>query len=218
MPEAKVVYLVRHGQSVDNAARVFQSPDSPLSGIGQEQAKKLAQRLSGLTFDALISSPFERAKGTTAFITDRIGLVTEYSELFVERLKPRGISGRPYADKEIHGLWRSWEESLYTPGTRVEDGENYDDLLERADKALAYLKNRPEESMLVVTHGDFLRTVLARVLLGELFSGEALRNIQKVALIDNSGITALRFQKAYDEVARWRLWIYNDHSHLADPT
>ena len=31
---AKVVYFVRHGQSEDNVAPVFQAPESPLSAVG----------------------------------------------------------------------------------------------------------------------------------------------------------------------------------------
>jgi len=40
---AKVVYFVRHGQSEDNVAPVFQSPDSPLRGYGQDTCKKVSQ-------------------------------------------------------------------------------------------------------------------------------------------------------------------------------
>ena len=41
---AKVVYFVRHGQSEDNVAPVFQSPDSPLSAVGRNQAARIAAR------------------------------------------------------------------------------------------------------------------------------------------------------------------------------
>ena len=36
---AKVVYFVRHGQSEDNIAPVFQSPDSPLSAVGRQASR-----------------------------------------------------------------------------------------------------------------------------------------------------------------------------------
>ena len=38
---AKVVYFVRHGQSEDNVAPVFQSPDSPLSAVGRHKPNAL---------------------------------------------------------------------------------------------------------------------------------------------------------------------------------
>ena len=51
----KTVYFVRHGQSEDNVAPVFQSPDSPLNEKGKKQADSIAQRISKLSFDALIA-------------------------------------------------------------------------------------------------------------------------------------------------------------------
>lgn len=108
------------------------------------------------------------------------------------------------------------EKSLHTHGIRVEDGENFDDLIVRADKALVFLQNMPEQSLVVVTHGYFLRTIVARVLLGELLSGEAFRNIQRTTSMENTGLTVLQYCESFEEKPAWRLWIYNDHAHLAD--
>ena len=58
----KVVYFVRHGQSEDNVAPVFQSPHSPLSEVGRTQAQRIAARVAKLAFDALLTSPYQRAK------------------------------------------------------------------------------------------------------------------------------------------------------------
>ncbi|WKZ26699.1 MAG: histidine phosphatase family protein [Candidatus Paceibacterota bacterium] len=212
----KIVYFIRHGQSKDNVAPVFQSPDSPLNEKGKRQAESIAQRVSRLSFDALIASPFERAKQTTEAIAKVTGKKAEYSDLFVERVKPSYINGKPYTDEKANNLWREWEKSLYTPNMRAEDGENFDDLIARADKALTFLKNRTEKSLVVVTHGYFLRTIVARVLLGDLLSGEAFRNIQRTAAMENTGLTVLQYREGFEEKPAWRLWIYNDHAHLAD--
>lgn len=212
----KIVYFVRHGQSADNVAPVFQSPNSPLNEKGTKQAESIAQRVSKLSFDALIASPFERAKQTAEAIAKATGKKAEYSDLFVERVKPSYINGKPYTDEKANTLWREWEKSLHTSGIRAEDGENFDDLIARADKALVFLQNRPEQSLVVVTHGYFLRTIVARVLLGELLSGEAFRNIQRTAAMENTGLTVLQYRESFEEKPAWRLWIYNDHAHLAD--
>lgn len=210
----KVVYFVRHGQSDDNVAPVFQSPNSPLSAKGREQAERIAERVSNISFEALIASPFRRAKETAEAIARLTNKISEFSDLFVERIKPAGINGKPYNDPEADTLWREWVKSLYTPGMRVADGENFDDLLMRADKALALLQERPEQSIVVVTHGYFLRAIVARVLLGNLFSGGTFRNFQKVVEMENTGLTVLRYHAAFEEEACWRLWVYNDHAHL----
>lgn len=212
----KTVYFLRHGQSKDNVSPVFQSPDSPLSEKGKKQAENIALRVSKLPFDGLISSPLKRAKQTAKIITNSTGKKAEYSELFVERIKPTYVNGKPYTDVKANELWRDWQKSLYTPGMRAEDGENFDDLVVRADNALTFLKNRPEQSLVVVTHGYFLRTIVIRVLLGDLLSGEAFENSQRTMLMENTGLTVLQYRDGFEEEARWRLWTYNDHAHLTD--
>lgn len=212
----KTVYFVRHGQSVGNAAAVFQPPGSPLSETGRKQAARVAARISKLAVQALLSSPLERAKETAQAIADATGLEPEYSSLFVERMKPPAINGKPFADGEAHAVWAEWNKSLYTPGARVGGGENFDDLIARASAALTLLEARPEASIAVVTHGHFMRTVVARAVLGDLLSAQAFKRFQRISGMENTGIAGMR----YSEVARgepgWRLLFYNDHAHLSE--
>jgi probable phosphoglycerate mutase len=214
MDTEKVVYFVRHGQSADNAAPVFQSPNSPLTEKGRGQAQKIAERVTKLSFNALISSSFRRAEETAEIIAKMTGKNVQYSDLFIERAKPTSVNGKPHTDEVANALWKKWNESLYVPGMRAEDGENFDDITARADKALAFLKDRPERSIVVVTHGYFLRTVLARVLVGESLTGEIFKKFQRGAMMENTGLTVLEYQTGSEEESRWRLWVYNDHAHL----
>lgn len=210
----KIIYFARHAQSADNVLPVFQSPESPLNETGKQQAEKVADRLSRRAVEALIASPFRRAKETAEAIERATGTTLEFSDLFVERVKPTSINGKPYTDKKAAATWGQWEKSLYTPGMRVEDGENFDDLVSRADRALAYLRDRRENVLAVVTHGYFFRTILARVLLGDLLSGEALRHVQQAAAMENTGLSVLRHHGGGEGEASWHLWVYNDHAHL----
>ena len=210
----KTVYFVRHGQSQDNAAPVFQSPGSPLSELGRWQAERVAERFCKLSFEALIASPFRRSSETAEIIATATGMEVEYSELFVERIKPTCINGKPHHDEAADAVWRNWDVSLYTPGLRISDGENFDDLVRRADEALAFLGNRAERSLVVVTHGYFLRTILARIVFGEMISGEIFKRFQRAASMENTGLTVVRYQGGFEEEARWRVWVYNDHAHL----
>jgi broad specificity phosphatase PhoE len=206
----KAVYFVRHGQSVANASAVFQPPHSPLTEEGWKQARRVARRIAQLSCAALIASPFQRSKETAETIASETGLAPEYSELFVERLKPSSINGKPVADEEAHATWRRWEESLYTRSTRVEDGENFEDLIARADLALSFLGERRETSLAVVTHGFFLRTLVARAVFADMLSETVFRRFQSVAPMENTALTVLRRR----EEGGWRLAVYNDHAHL----
>lgn len=211
----KIVYFVRHGQSEGNISPVFQPLESPLTETGRKQAKRIAERISKLNFETLISSPLARARETAETLASITGKKPEYSDLFVERTKPTRVAGKSYNDEEASKLWDDWEKSLYTPGLRAEDGENFDDLIARADKALDFLKNRAEKEIAVVTHGFFLRTMIARVILGDSLGPEAFRNFHARVSMENTGLSVLKYGKTHEGPV-WRLWIYNDHAHLAD--
>lgn len=210
----KTVWLARHGQSEDNARPVYQSVASPLSEHGQWQAARLAARLAHTDFDLLISSPLKRAAQTAQVIAQACGYGVDFNDMFVERIKPVSIDGKPHSDARAAQVWEAWEDSLFTPGLRVEDGENYDDMLSRAGEALAFLDARPETAILVVTHGFFLRTLVTRILLGSEFPAEAYRRIHTSLTMQNAGLTVLRYHAYATEPPQWRLWTHNDGAHL----
>jgi len=214
--QKKTVYFVRHGQSVDNASPVFQSVASPLSDKGIAQAKSIAERLSSLSFEALISSPVQRAKETAQYISENTNKKIVFSDLFVERIKPAEIDGKPWSDKQANQVWRSWEETLYTSGKRVGEGENYNDIVARADRALMFLKERPETILAVVTHGYFLRAIVAKAVLGDNLTCPIMKQFQERASIENTAITVLNYNDGFEEDFAWRLWTLNDHSHFAE--
>ena len=187
-----------------------------MSETGRRQAGCLAARVSKLGVQALLSSPLRRAKETAHAIAEATGLEPEYSGLFVERVKPPSINGKPFADEEAHAVWTEWNKSLYTPGMRVCGGENFDDLIARADAALAFLQARAEASMAVITHGYFLRTVVARAVLGEFLSGPMFKRFQRVAGLENTGLAAMRYGELSGGDQGWRVLFYNDHAHLSE--
>lgn len=214
--QKKTIYFVRHGQSVDNASPVFQSIDSPLSEKGRSQAKSIAERLSTIQFETLITSPVQRAKETAQYIAESTDKDVMFSDLFVERIKPNEIDGKPWTDAKANKIWCAWEKSLYTSGLRISNGENFDDTILRVDNALAFLRDRTESTLAVVTHGYFLRAMVARVLIGDDLTGRIMKRFQERASIENTAITVLNYRDAYEEDFAWRLWTLNDHSHFAE--
>ena len=66
-----ILYLVRHGKTVDNASGLIQGQrDVELSSEGIEAAKELQELVSKLDIDVVISSPLKRAVDTAKIITD----------------------------------------------------------------------------------------------------------------------------------------------------
>ncbi len=209
MKPSKTIYFVRHGQSEANTLPIYHPLDTPLTEKGIDQAQKTAERVSHLEFETLIVSPLTRTQQTAHYITKATGKIPELSELFVERKKPRVLEGREHADLEAKALWDEWHETLFLKNVRVKDGENFDDVMVRIDAALELLQNHPSQNIVVVTHGWFVRALMAKILLDELLTGPLLKKSVSTTETENTGITVIQLINS-----KWRLWIYNDHAHL----
>ena len=68
-PEVTTVILVRHGE------KSGPSGDVPLSDEGVARANELARVLSGVKFDAIYTTPYERTRKTAAPVTAKAGLM-----------------------------------------------------------------------------------------------------------------------------------------------
>ena len=69
MSGCRDIWLVRHGRTPSNAARIIQGQiDAPLDELGVAQAEALGRWFSaeGVTFGAAFSSPLQRAARTAA--------------------------------------------------------------------------------------------------------------------------------------------------------
>src|ERR1041385_8706979 len=60
------IFLVRHGETIGNAARIVQLPDAPLSPAGILQADALARRLASAGIVRIRTSDLMRARTTAA--------------------------------------------------------------------------------------------------------------------------------------------------------
>ena len=64
-----MLYIIRHGKTKMNKANVLQGrSDPPLNEEGVLQAEAAAERLRGVTFDHVFSSPLTRAVQTAGYI------------------------------------------------------------------------------------------------------------------------------------------------------
>ena len=208
----KTVYFVRHGESEGNVGSVFQPDESPLTERGKEQARYVADRCARLPIEYMVASTMKRTQETATIISSHIHLSFSSSDLFRERRKPKELEDRSHHDVEAQKINAAWWKSLGGDGSRVSDGENFEDLRARAGKALEYLLERPESNLLVVTHGFFLRYLVARAIYSDELSPSQFEPLMRTLWMENTGITALRY--GISKWAPWVLWSWNDHAHL----
>lgn len=209
----KKVFFVRHGESEANVTPVFQDSYSPLTARGKEQAQFMAKRASRLPIEGIISSSMTRARETADIIARRCEKDMTESDVFVERKKPTVISGEPFSNTSAQDIHERWIESLFVSGMYVEDGENFDQIKARAIEALHYLSQREETSIMVVTHGFFLRTIAACIFFGEALKDFELRTVVERLYIENTGLTVCAYDPDLDGMPWW-VHVWNDHAHL----
>lgn len=207
----KTIYFVRHGETPSNVTAVVQTPDSPLSERGHRQAVVVAERCTQLEATALIASPMKRAFDTATYISEKTGLIVETNESFKEILQASSKWGI-----EIHSddgqAYFEQNKVAYVDGERFEDAENYQDVRARIEKGLADLIAHEAEQIIVVTHGNFLKSMLLHVLhAGALDGTMDLACKPRIGFVDNTGISTFHYN---DEI--WQIAMWNDKAHFAE--
>ncbi len=209
----KTIYLVRHGEGEGNISTTWLPEDSPLTEKGVTQAQEVAERCARLAADALVSSTLGRARQTADLIGKRIGKNPEYSPLFVERTNPSVFQGQLNDAPDVLTAIQTMRENRGVPGYHFTDEENFDDLKARAAAALEWLAGHEAESIVVVTHGFFMRCLFLHVLFGQdMTVKEYMQVIGKIS-VTHTGISVFRHDPEND-FAPWAVTTWNDSAHL----
>ncbi len=210
----KTIYLLRHGESIINTDDVhYHDETAPLSELGKKQAQYVAKRASRLNFDALISSHMARAKETAEYIAEATGHSIEYDELLKEWCMPTSLNGKRRDDPEVKLLAERAIAARDGDGKKVEDSENFEELAGRAEQMLKHWESHPRDTLLAVTHGRFLRMIIARVFFGKNLTPQLFEPFVSGMRPQNTGITVLQFDPN-DAHRSWWMLVFNDHGHL----
>ncbi|WP_312241373.1 2,3-diphosphoglycerate-dependent phosphoglycerate mutase GpmB [Pantoea sp.] len=205
------VYLVRHGETVWNAARRIQGQsDSPLTEKGEQQAHQVGERVKSLGITHVIASDLGRTKRTAEIIADACGctvtLDARLRELNMGVLERRPIDGLT-AEEE------AWRQTLVngTENGRIPDGESMAEMAARMHEALNDCLNLPAGSRpLLVSHGMALG-VLVSTILG--LPAHAERRLR----LRNCSISRVDHQQSAWLASGWVVETAGDVSHLDAP-
>ena len=147
------LYLIRHGESEQNAQRVVQRPEVPLSARGREQATRLARRVAELVVARVLASDLPRAAQTAAAVAAASGAPLDFDDLLQER-NFGDLRGTPYAELEV---------DPFAEGYAPPAGESWEVFRVRVARAWERVEAAAHEtsgSLAVVTHGLVLRVLL----------------------------------------------------------
>lgn len=158
----KEIYLLRHGDTDATEKGYFAGwTDIPLSPRGKRRINKVREVLQGIEFERVLVSPLSRTRETAQ-------LVAPLHDWEVrEEIKERSFGeweGKNWEalEKEFPEGVKKWKEApfLFTPP----GGESFQKVLQRVAPFWEELFHRPEERLLVVTHGGVIRSIFAHLL------------------------------------------------------
>lgn len=153
------IYVARHGQTQWNVKGKIQGhTDSPLTKEGIGQAKNLARELKNIKFDAAYSSDLLRAKRTAEFVALEHQLIVKTKEALRER------NFGPLEGQNKDGLALLEQLRNQKIPYETKNIESDEKMIQRVilflrELAIAY----SGKTVVVVTHGGILRTLLAHL-------------------------------------------------------
>jgi broad specificity phosphatase PhoE len=153
LKEPQIVYLARHGETAWSLSGQHTGlTDLPLTTRGECNARRLGERLKGLEFDRVFSSPLQRVKRTCELAG--FGSRAEFDRDLVE-WNYGEYEGLRTAD--IRAKRPGWE--MFRDG--FPGGESFDQIAARADRVVERVRSI-DGAVLLFSSGHFLRVLAAR--------------------------------------------------------
>jgi probable phosphoglycerate mutase len=187
---AAKIFLFRHGEtSWSLTGQHTGRTDLPLTENGERRASQLRERLHGITFDHVLTSPLQRARRTCELAG--FGSVAQV-ETDLRELDYGDYEGRTTVD--IRTGNPGW--NIFQHGSP--HGESVENFSDRADRVVATLRSM-DGTVALFSHGQFLRALAAR------WIGLSAQEGQHFAL-DTASISILGYEHINEETPAICLW------------
>ena len=159
-------YIVRHGQTDSNTRqKCLGHKDVPMNETGFGQVRRLSEKLRAMSFDAVYSSPLQRAVDTAvAVMENRKNINLSMSYGLIERdygeWDDMSFDEISAANRDEYMKWmENWIDY------RIPGGESANDVQRRVDEAIdKILSEHWGKRILIVTHLGTARHILSNLL------------------------------------------------------
>lgn len=149
-----ILYLIRHGQSEGNVAQTFHGQtDYPLTDLGRQQAREVAEKLRDVKFTRCCASDLQRAWNTALPCLEGRDIVPEpcpgLREQFVGEME--GMSRA-----EVEARWPGMAEAYIKDWhhTTPPGGESFPQMLERVGKTIDRIIADGRDTLVAAHYGS----------------------------------------------------------------
>ena len=161
-----MIIFLRHGQAENNTKRILagRTEGVPLTKIGIEQAEQIGKYLKPIDISAIYSSPIERADNTAKIVAESNSIDYKLDERLTE-LDMGKFTRMPY--DEIFAKHGNVFLKFYSndPIISEHNVETFPHVQKRVMDMLDYtIKKHDQENVLLVTHMDPIKSVIAKVM------------------------------------------------------
>jgi len=192
------IYVIRHGETEwSRDHRHTGRTDLPLTGRGNEQARRLASRLRGFSFAQVLTSPQQRAIQTCALAG--FGAVARV-DVDLREWDCGDYEGLTL--EQIHASRPGW--ILYRDG--CPGGESPEQVAERAGRVIRRVREHIG-NVLLFSSGHILRALAARWLGTEILCAKFL-------MLSTASVSELGYE--HDRQDEPVIWLWNDTRHLGE--
>ena len=161
-----MIIFLRHGQAENNTKRILagRTEGVPLTKIGIEQAEQIGKYLKPIDISAIYSSPIERADNTAKIVAESNSIDYKLDERLTE-LDMGKFTRMPY--DEIFAKHGNVFLKFYSndPIISEHNVETFPHVQKRVMDMLDYtIKKHDQENVILVTHMDPIKSVIAKVM------------------------------------------------------
>ncbi|MEM9821407.1 MAG: histidine phosphatase family protein [Bacteroidota bacterium] len=199
----KELYILRHGETEYNRLKIVQGSgvDTSLNETGRAQAKAFYERYQDIPFELVITSALKRSQQTVEAFGKKGIPTAHFSEINeINWGIHEGKKSLPEMIAQYQALMEDWKNGHYE--AHLEEGESAAELAQRLKRFLELLKSRPEQRILICTHGRTLRCLMC------LIKGDPLSKMNEIPH-QNTGLYVV-----YLEQETFRVVTENDAQHL----
>jgi phosphoserine phosphatase len=214
--------LVRHGESTYNAQRKVQGhcDESTLTAAGQLGASQVGVALQDLRFDAVYSSPFQRARETAELILTNLNHNAPAELQITDDLREislplwEGLTFQEVEEKfaDLYQCWRDRPHELMMPLVTATGTQDFYPVVALYEQAQQFwqeiLPKHPEQTILAVAHSGINRCLISAAMALGVTGYKALHQ-------SNCGISILNFSGELG--APVQLESINLTAHLGEP-